>query len=36
MVNLFEQVSIDALKTSYELMIGLGNGARILANPNAR
>ena len=27
-VNLFERVSIDALKTTYELMIGLENGAR--------
>lgn len=29
MVNFFERVSIDALKTTYELMIGLENGARL-------
>ena len=36
MVNLFERVSIDALKTTYELIIGLEMGRDFLANPNAR
>lgn len=30
-VNLFERASIDALKTTYELMIGLENQARFFS-----
>ena len=31
MVNLFERVSIDALKTTYELVIGLENQVRFFS-----
>ena len=31
MGNVFEQVSIDTVKTTYEFMIALGNGARIFS-----